>query len=166
MICSMLGEVTDYELWQRAVRNQFRHGESVGSFLLGVGILVAIVVAVLVIARLQSRWNDRQETAQEDSHPQRLYTHLICALGFQAAQRQLLEALAKASTLSHPSALLMSEALFDRSVSEWKIQAGEADIDSEQVGDPQALAAVRSRLFPEGRGMVQSATVKIHNSHE
>jgi|CXWL01.1.fsa_nt_gi hypothetical protein len=157
----MLGEVTDFELWQRAVRNQFQQGESVGSLLLGVGCLVAVVVLVLVIARLQARWNQREEKAQEESHPQRLYMHLICALGFTATQRHLLEAVAKASTLAHPAALLMSDVLFDQSVVQWERLAGEVHADARRIDDRRALAFARSRLFPEGRGIVQSASVRL-----
>ena len=156
----MLGEVTDFELWQRAVRNQFQQGESVGSLLLGVGCLVAVVVLVLVIARLQARWNQREERAQEESHPQRLYMHLICALGFTAAQRHLLEALAKASTLGHPTALLVSDVLFDRCVAQWERQVGEVLADARHIENRRVLAFARSRLFPEGRGMVQSGSVR------
>ena len=156
----MLGEVTNFELWQRAVRNQFREGESIGSLLFGVGCLVAIVVLVLVIARLQARWNQRDETAQEDSHPQRLFMHLICALGFTAAQRQLLEAVAKASSLAQPTALLLSNVLFDRCVAEWEQQAGQVRADSRRIEERRVLALARIRLFPEGRGMVQSSSVR------
>jgi hypothetical protein len=152
----MLGEITDFELWQRAVRSQFRQGESVSSLLLGVGGLVAVVLLVLLIARLQSRWNSRNEISVEESHPHRLYVHLLCALGFTAAQRQLLEVLAKVSTLLHPAALLMSDTLFDQSVADWEKQTGESRADSRRIEDRKALAAARTRLFPEGRGMVQS----------
>lgn len=154
----MLAEITDFELWQRAVRNQFRQGESVSSLLLGVGGLVTVVVVVLVIARLQSRWNSRKEIGVEESHPQRLYVHLLCALGFTAAQRQLLEALAKTSTLLHPAALLMSDTLFDRCVAEWEKETGDVRADSRRIEDRKVLAAARIRLFPAGRGMVQSAS--------
>ncbi len=156
----MLGEVTDFELWQRAVRNQFRQGESVGSLLLGVGCLVAVVVLVLVLARLQSSWNRRGEKAIEDSHPQRLYLHLICALGFTATQRQLLEAVAKASTLAHPTALLVSDVLFDRCVAQWEQQAKEVRADARRIDERRALTLARSRLFPEGRGIVQSGSLR------
>jgi hypothetical protein len=155
----LLGEVTDFELWQRAVRNQFQQGESVGSLLLGIGCLVAVVVLVLVIARVQSRWNQHNEDEQTNGHPQRLYVHLICALGFTAAQRQLLEAVAKASTLDHPAALLISDVLFDRSVARWDRQPGERLADSRRIEERKVLATARSRLFPEGRGMVRSAGI-------
>lgn len=153
----MLGEVTNFELWQRAVRTQFREGESISSLLLGVGGLVAVVVLMLVIARLQSRWNGQKEVSAEESTPQRFYVHLLCALGFTATQRQLLEALAKASTLLNPAALLMSDTLFDRCVTEWEQQTGGVPADGRRIEDRNTLAAARSRLFPEGRGMVQSA---------
>ena len=156
----MLGEVTEFELWQRAVRNQFQQGKTIGSLLFGVGCLVGVVVLVLVLARLQAGWNRRDEKAKQDSHPQRLYTHLIYSLGFTAAQRQLLEALARASTLTHPTALLVSDILFDRGVAQWEKQHGEVRADSRHIEERRALAFARSRLFPEGRGMVQSSSTK------
>lgn len=156
----MLAEVTQFELWQRAVRNQFRHGESVSSLVLGIGALIGVVVVILVIARLQSRWKRRAEKSQEDSHPQRLYTHLMCALGFTAPQRQLLDALARASQLEHPAALLISDVLFDRCVTEWEKRAGPPPAGEHRLEDRQVLTYARNRLFPEGRGVVQSAPAR------
>jgi hypothetical protein len=121
---------------------------------------VAVVVLLLVIARLQSQWNRHEEKAQQDSHPQRLYTHLLCVLGFTAAQRQLLEAVAKASTLAHPTALLVSDVLFDHSIAQWEREAGEVRADSRRFEQRRVLSLARSRLFPEGRGMVQSTSMR------
>lgn len=157
MRCRLLGEVTQFELWQRAVRNQFQQGETVSSLVLGIGCLVAVVVFVLVMGRVQSGWNRHNEKAKEDSHPQRLFMHLLCALGFTAAQRQLIESVARASTLRHPAALLISDVLFDRSVAQWDERTSKGPADSRRVEDRRALAMVRGRLFPEGRGMVRSA---------
>jgi hypothetical protein len=129
--------------------------------LLGLGGLVAVVVFVLVIARLQSGWNRQKEVSVEESNPHRFYVHLLCALGFTATQRQLLEALAKAGTLLHPAALLMSDTLFDRCAAEWERQTS-GPAGSRHIEDRRALAAARLRLFPEGRGIVQSARAEAH----
>lgn len=154
-----IAEVTDFELWQRAVRQQFQDGESIGSILLGVGILVGVVLLVMVLGRLQNRWRGANPV-QEESHPQRLYTHLLCALGFTSAQRRLLESLGKASALEHPAALLISDVLFDRSVSSWERQAGQKMADAQRLEERRSLEIARARLFPDGYGIVQSPTVR------
>lgn len=154
----MLAEVTDFELWQRAVRDQFRQGESLGTVLLGVGCLVGIVVVFLVIARVQTRWQLRNNPEIVESHPQRLFNHLLCALGLSAAQRQLLEGVAKSSGLKHPASMLMSETLFDRSLARWETQIGTSRQGEGHAEERKSLATIRGRLFPEGRGMVRSST--------
>jgi len=151
----MLAEVTDFELWQRAVRDQFREGESVGSLMLGIGCLVGFVLVVLVIARAQAALQQRREVEPE-SHPQRLYTHLLCTMGFTTAQRQLLEALGKASGLAHPTALLVSNVLFDRALTSWESKRSAKLADAQRLEDRKALTLMRGRLFPDGSGMVQS----------
>ncbi len=160
----ILAEVTDFELWQRAVRQQFQQGESVGTLLLGIGVLVGIVVFILVAARVQARWRGREERAQEETHPQRLYNHLLCSLGFTAAQQRLLGAVAKLSTLEHPTAMLVSEILFDRSVVQWE-QAGKGAADEARIEDRKVIALARNRLFPDGRGIVQSVPSTQRPSH-
>jgi hypothetical protein len=153
----MLAEVTDYELWQRAVRDQFREGESIGTVLLGVGCLVGIVVAILVIARVQARWQQTGDPEIAESHPQRLFTHLLCALGLSSAQRQLLEGVARISGLKHPASMLLSETLYDRSMTRWDAQADTSSA-GQHAEERKSLAVIRGRLFPEGHGMVQSGT--------
>lgn len=153
----MLAEVTDFDLWQRAVRDQFREGESIGTVLLGVGCLVGIVVAFLVIARVQSRWQQSGNPETVESHPQRLFTHLLCALGLSSAQRQLLEGVARSSGLRHPASMLLSEALYDRSITRWDTQSGVTQA-GQHAEDRKSLGVIRGRLFPEGHGMVQSGT--------
>lgn len=154
----MLAEVTDFELWQRAVRDQFRQGESMGTVILGVGCLVGIIVVFAVIARIQSGWNRKRESAVTESHPQKLFTHLLCALGFTVAQRQLLESIARDSALSHPTSLLISDVLFDQSLARWSAKSSSAAPGSMSSDESRSLTTIRSRLFPEGRGMVQSST--------
>lgn len=151
----MLAEVTDFELWQRAVRKQFQEGESIGTVLLGVGLLVGVVVAALVLARLQAKWRRRRDPSAQESKPQRLYTHLLCSMGFTSPQRQLLEALAKVAAVENPTALLISEVLFDRSVAAWEAKNPGA-ADARRVDERRSIAAIRSRLFPDGRGVVRT----------
>lgn len=148
----ILAEVTDFELWQRAVRKQFQEGESIESVLLGVGVLVGVVVVTLVAARIQSQWRRRNDPGAQEARPHRLYTHLLCSMGFSASQRQLLEAIAKAASLQNPTALLVSDVLFDRGVAAWVSQNRAGSFDDQQ----RAVSAIRSRLFPDGRGVVRT----------
>ena len=150
----MLAEVTDFELWQRAVRDQFRQGESVGSLALGLGTLVAIVLVYAFLARAQAGLR-RSKAQPQETHPQRLFTHLLCVLGLTATQRQFLESLARAAGLAHPTALLMSEELFNRTVDGF----GADEAGKTMPMDRQSLDSLRARLFPQGMGMVQSRGV-------
>jgi len=152
----MIAEVTDFELWQRAVRKQFHEGESIETVLLGVGLLVGVVVITLMIARWQSRWRRRGDTATRESKPHKLYTHLLCAMGFTASHRHLLEAVAKAADLENPTALLISDVLFDRSVSAWEATRPRGPADERRLEERRAISLIRSRLFPDGRGMVRT----------
>ena len=153
---NMIAEVTDFELWQRAVRKQFQEGESIETVLLGAGLLIGVVVITLTIARWQSRWRRRGDTATRESRPHKLYTHLLCTLGFTAAHRHLLEAVAKAAELENPTSLLISDVLFDRSVAAWEATRGKAPADERRVEERRAITAIRSRLFPDGRGLVRT----------
>lgn len=155
----ILAEVTDFELWQRAVRQQFQGGESLSTIFLGVGVLVGVVVLVIVLGRLQSGWRGPNQP-KEEPHPHRLYTHLLCSLGFTSTQRRVLESLGKACGLEHPTALLISDVLFDRGVASWERAAPTNVADAHRLEERRLISAARARLFPQGHGIVQSPAVR------
>ncbi len=148
-----IAQSSEFEVWQQAVKNQFQKG---GSITVAFMVLLAIIVAVLVvgwISRLQGRLRDTSNVVVGNSNPQRLYTHLLCNLGLTVPQRQFLEKVARDLEIPHPASLLISSVLFDQTVERW-MGAPKSQAAGERASAVQLAAKARSRLFPEGAGMV------------
>jgi hypothetical protein len=156
----VMAQSPQFEAWQRAVRNQFQYGGSWTSAFLVLLSLAALVLLVGWLSRIQERLQRKTEIAPQYSDPQRLYMHLLSNLGLSVPQRQLLESVARDLRLPHPTALLVSETLYDQCVEQWTRRAGSAAAEADRAITRQIFTRTRSRLFPEGTGMVFSTPTR------
>jgi len=132
----------------QAVRAQFNKGGTLGSML----IVLASLTALVLLAYFLNRLEQKATTHTEPSDAQRLFRDLLVRLGLTEAQRQLLDAVAHDLRLKNPTVLLLSESLFDHHVQEWAGRQKVRTTEREQV-----VSRMRSRLFPGGAGFVSSA---------
>lgn len=156
----VMAQSSQFEVWQRAVRNQFQYGGSWTSVFLVLLSLAALVMLVGWLTRIQNRLQQGAENAPRNSDPQRLYAHLLCNLGLSVPQRQLLESVARDLRLPHPTTLLVSATLFDQCVEQWTRRAGGAAVEADRAKTLQIVIRTRNRLFPEGTGMVFSTPTR------
>ncbi|MDO8632674.1 MAG: hypothetical protein Q7R41_19500 [Phycisphaerales bacterium] len=156
----VMAQSSQFEAWQRAVRNQFQYGGSWTSVFVVLLSLAALVVLVGWLSRIQNRSQQRTENAPRNSDPQRLYAHLLSNLGLNVPQRQLLESVARDLRLPHPTTLLVSETLYDQCVEQWTRRAGGAAAEADRATTLQIFTRTRNRLFPEGTGMVFSTPTR------
>jgi hypothetical protein len=139
------------EEFSRAVREEFSKGATPLKTIFAALAIVALVVLVYMLRR-----SERPITAQgETNDPQRLFGDVLPKLGLNAQQRLVLETLARDLRLPHPTAILLSEVLFDRAVTQWHARDGKRPADESRAHD--ALQRARTRLFPSEVGFVSSA---------
>ncbi len=152
-----LAQSSEFDTWQRAVQSQFQKGGSWISALLVILAIAAFVILVSWLTRIQRKFQRKVGHGPQRSDSQRIFTHLVCNLGLNVPQRQLLESVARDLRLPHPTVLLISETLFDRMVDEWSRRAVHESRKSSDPNTIQLVARTKSRLFPEGVGMVFSS---------
>jgi hypothetical protein len=156
----VMAQSSQFEAWQRAVRDQFQYG---GSWISGILVLLSLAAIVILagwLSRVQNRLQQGTENAPRNSDPQRLYAHLLSNLGLSVPQRQLLESVARDLRLPHPTALLVSETLYDQCVEQWTRRTGDATAETDRATTLQIFTQTRNRLFPEGIGMVFSTPTR------
>ena len=156
----VLAQSSQFDAWQRAVRDQFQYGGSWISVFLVLLSLAALVILVGWLSRIQNKLQQGNESVPRNSDPQRLYTHLLNNLGLSVPQRQLLESVARDLRLTHPTTLLISETLYDHCVEQWTRRAGSATAEADRTTTRQIFIRTRNRLFPEGTGMVFSTPTR------
>ncbi len=130
----------------RAVRDQFTRGGSPVKAVLAILVIVVLVVVVYIVNRFERRVSAPVET----NDPQRLFRDMMHKLGLSAEQREQLDILSREMRLENPAVIVLSEKLFDQSITQWR---GRSE-------DPQArelLGRLRARLFPNEVGFVSSA---------
>lgn len=130
---------------QRAVRDHFQEGGSIGSVLLVVGVVAGVILAACWLARRQRR--RAQKHAPRDD-PDRLFGDLLRGLALTAPQRGLLDTVAKELRLRNPAVILLSPTLFDRHVDQWRALNHQACDHVDPRADERIVAQVRAVLFP------------------
>lgn len=129
---------------QRSVRDHFQTGGAIGTFVLAIAMLVGVV---WLTGRLsESLRRARQRSIQPDD-PKRLFHDVLAKLELTRGQRRFLRVLAKHHALAHPTALLLSETLYDRCVEKSSTSSG-----CGAAGDTPIAAQVRDVLFPCDHG--------------
>jgi hypothetical protein len=131
---------------QRAVRQRFQEGGSLGSVLLIAGVVLGAVLAAYWLTRRQRR---RQEGRRPINDPQRLFKNLLRDLSLNEQQRRVLRAVAREADLAHPSALLVSSALFERHADQWLASQRQTGANAGKDADQRTLAQTREVLFPQ-----------------
>lgn len=134
VVATLLAGSDGLSEFQRALRDQLRQGGSIGEFFLVVVGLVASGCLIHLLAKRRRRAGTGHEAKPD---PQRLFGEVLEKLSLSPAQRDLLKAIARSSRFKHPTALLLSEALFDRHA---------AMVPGDTA--PSDFAHLRRRLFP------------------
>lgn len=127
---------------QRSVRDHFETGGAIWTFVLALVMLVGVVWLTGRLSEFLRR--ARQRSIQPDD-PKRLFHDVLAKLNLTRGQRRFLLLLAKHHDLAHPTALLLSESLFDRYVEKSPTSSG-----CRAAGDTPIAAQVRDVLFPRG----------------
>jgi len=127
---------------QRAVKEHFMRGGSLGVVLMLLAAIVAVVPVVYAIVRLR----DRMGKPRVINDPRRLYDDLVGALALEPHQREFLQRLAADLAIPHPTTLLLSPRLFNRAVKDWRRRAPTAMSDWSET-----VAATYRVLFPSDR---------------
>ncbi len=130
----------------RQLGEPLRTGGSVPKVLLLCLVIVGIVVAAYYLGKLQEAF---RKPVVRDA-PMELYCDLLWRLGLSRNQRRLLRHVAKDLDLRHPTAILISEALFDRTVENWRRHRGGLRGASKQAESAADWDSIRARLFQRG----------------
>ena len=128
----LLGQISER---MESIGGHFRRGGSTWSVLI-VLLLLALVVA---IAYLLTRAQRPASTDSVRADPQRLFADLMRELGLTHPQRRFLTSVARARKLDHPSAILLSSALFEQAVYRSARDSGEQN---------ELVPQLRRVLFP------------------
>ena len=124
---------------QRAVREQFQHGGSVGAV-----ILVAFgVLFVVVLIHGLTQLLRKNRGAQRDD-PERLFRDVLRKMRVPEPQRRLLDSLARELRLAQPATILVSEAVFERCVRRWQAVKRRTPRDAELVDQTRMILFPRS----------------------
>ena len=132
-----IAQVTDV---QRAVQEHFQRGGSTWTVLIILGILAGIILTTYLLTRRQ----ERRTGATIANDPMGLYRDLLTDLNPTAAQRKLMERVAKTANLAHPAVILLSPRVFSRHVE----SRSTASTRTTPQADPQLVAQLKETLFP------------------
>lgn len=141
-VLSQLDALSDVH---RAMRDEFQKGGSILETLLALAGLAALVLLAYFLTKLQSR---RAARSVKYDKPQRLFHDLLDKLSLTTEERQLLDSVSRASRLTHPSAMLLSETLFERRVSKWRERTDDPSGVVASGSRAETIGRVRARLFP------------------
>lgn len=127
---------------QRAVREHFSTG---GSYLELFLLFLALVACVVILSAVRRR-QKHAEKGDGASDPDRLFNDLMDKLVSAEPQRQFLARVATTLALEHPSILLFTPGLFDKTMDRWRKRRPSPDRDSQS--DEEALVRqIRQDLF-------------------
>ncbi|MGB2986278.1 MAG: HEAT repeat domain-containing protein, partial [Phycisphaerae bacterium] len=141
---TLLSEPAPLTEIQRAVRDRFQEGGSLGMVVFIVLVLAGIVFIVFYLTRRQ---RNRDHSARR-ADPQRLFNDLLHKLDTMPEQRHLLEAVAKDLHLKRPAVILLCPALFDRYIGEWQTRQRSASTHAAGASRSQLILKARGVLFP------------------
>lgn len=126
----------------QAVKDHFDHGGSlsVGAAVIGV-CLAALVLTYWLTRRLEIRRG-------ENATPKHLFHQALDGLPLSPPQRSMLATVAMAQGLEHPTTLLLSRPVFDRSVDAWLGLKRRPKIDDKTKAQIHLARGLRAMLFP------------------
>lgn len=130
---------------QRAVKEQFQKGGSVGTALLVVAGLAALA---FVAYRLSGRpgGSERQLARPDDAI--RLFRTLLSKLNLSEAQCNYLHSVTNDHGLKNPAKVLLSPALFDKYTERWTAERVRAEQGSPESTHHGVMTLTRAVLFP------------------
>jgi hypothetical protein len=130
---------------QRAVRNHFQEGGSIGLVLLVMAAVAGVVLIAYWLTRRQQRSAQKHARIND---PQRLFGDLLQGLALTASQRRLLATVVRELGLKHPSVILLSPTLFERHIDQWRALGRSTGSDVESHAGEDLVAQTRDVLFP------------------
>ncbi len=111
----MIGGVSGQAPWE-AVRDHLQRGGSPSAAVYAVLAILALAALLLIVHRLQ----EQRGRKPPPNDPKRLFHKVLRELGLNVMERELLRQMASDLRLEHPTASLLSPALFDRHVRQWR----------------------------------------------
>lgn len=114
-----------------------------------VALIMAGLIAVLIVAYYLGKLQEilRRPIVVQDA-PFDLFVDLLRRLRLSGAQRRLMRRLARDLGLKNPSAILISEALFDQRLAEWHKAQSRVDRHTGAAAAEEVWQGIRQRLFP------------------
>ena len=143
MSTMLLATPSKLEVFQKAIRDQFEKGGTIGDVLLALGLVLSVVLLAWFLTRLQSRLTTG---TKDDSWP--VFHALSGKLDLTQPQRRLLTSVGELARPTHPVALLISSQFFDGAAANWQDQrtTRSRPLSSEEFRD---LNCLRAALFPD-----------------
>ncbi len=130
---------------QQSVRRWFQEGGAIGPVLA----VFAVLAGALFLAHLLSGRQRRRDPGVLRSDPAGLFADILKKMNLTAQQRKTLVDMARDLRIKHPTVVLLSPVLFERSWTGWK-----GDVAESAAPDGQARSdlywQIRSVLFPSG----------------
>lgn len=130
---------------QQSVRRWFQEGGTAGPALA----VLAAVAGALFLTHYLSRRQRRRDPSTLRSDPARLFADILKKMNLTRQQRKTLASMARDLRIKHPTVVLLSPVLFERSWTGWK-----GDGAASTAPDGQARSdlywQIRSVLFPSG----------------
>lgn len=149
----ILWQSKDMPLFYEALRDQFNRGDTVQSMLITAGVFALLIGVVIFLTRVDRK----SHIPEEPDHPARVFRETLHKLGFPPSQQRVFEEMVSVTKPAHPSALLLSEKLYDEHVTKWHSKRGSPKGDP----DHKLLVQARTRLFPSGVGWISSGPERV-----
>ena len=143
MNTTLLSQTGDLSEVQQAVRDHLQEGGTPASVVLVLSVLIGIVLLTVVL----SKYAGYLELPAKQNQPHLFFQQLLKKLDMTTLQRRWLERMVGDLQLKQPATILLSPALFDRTVCEW--QRGFRH-DGKRSPSEQAdfVYRIRTYLFP------------------
>ncbi len=129
---------------QQAVRDQFQEGGSASTALI---IIVGMVAVILLVHWLTKAFHLEATPDVVPRDPRRLYRELSRKLSLSDTQLSILDNVVEDLQLEDPARLLMSSALFDRCLDQWRQHRSRSVDKTGGIPSRQVISQLRIALF-------------------
>lgn len=159
MNANLLAQPARFDEWRQAVETQFRNGDSAGSAIAAVVILLGLILLAAWLSERQRRKAERVELGDD---PGTVLHSLIAKLELPTGHRDFLQRFIRELRPMQAGILLLSESEFDRHASAWQNRPG---APSRGGSESDTIARIRARLFPHAGGGVVGAEHREASKH-
>ncbi|UCE59556.1 MAG: hypothetical protein JSU63_19200 [Phycisphaerales bacterium] len=129
---------------QEAVRNQFQEG---GSPVTALFIVVGMVAVIILAYWLTKAFRLGEAPTVQRRDPMQLYQELSRKLSLSETQLLILDSVVEDLRLEEPARLLMSAAMFDRCIDQWREHRSRSADKTGGIPSRQAISKLRIALF-------------------